>query len=273
MHSENYLTSFLVTPALDVACFEKIQNYHADCYVVDLEDSVPENKKNNGRELARHLFNSNESKVNSIRINSIRTQDGIKDILLLLDLVRMPEIIMVPMIESSGDINLLKSILSASSQIPKIFSVIETPSGLINIKDIARSSNGLIFGSADFAAAMGTEISSESSRYARTILTTTASAFGIPAFDSPCFNLTEQEELIVECQYAKEIGFHGKIAIHPSQLDVINKLFSPSLKQTEWAQKIVASFNKSEKNIEKLDGKMIGPPFLKLAKKILLANR
>lgn len=264
-----YPRCILNTPALQIEWFSKAEKYGVEAGTIDLEDSVPKNKKEEARENARIYFSSKYSFINVIRINSIRSSDGIKDILLLLSTSYPPDIVILSKVESAEEIKIVSNILETINFQPQIFSAIETPKGLLNINAIAEVSNGIIFGAADYSAEMGVEITRESSMFARHMIVTTATAFGIPAIDAPCLNIDNTEELIADCEYARKIGFHGKIAIHTSQIKIINQIFSPTQEQIAWATEVIDEFTKSEKSILTLNGVTMGPPFIKMAQRIL----
>lgn len=265
--------SFLNTPALNIQGHNKAGEIGADVGIVDLEDSIPKNKKEEARKAAKDFLNVTRSFITALRINSIRSLEGLQDILFLIEINNMPDIVILPKVESKEEVTMVKELLCVKNKLPALFTVIESPKGLTNINQIAKASAGLIFGSADYAAELGIEITREGMLFARSIIALTAARFKIPAIDAPYFNINNEEGLVDECIDVKKIGFHGKIAIHPSQVKVVNQIFTPSIDQLTYAKNIIDEFYRSKKTISTLGGTMIGPPFIKLAKKILAQDR
>lgn len=265
--------SLLNTPALNIRGHNKAGEIGVDVGIIDLEDSIPKNKKEEARKAAKNFLNVARSFITALRINSIRSPEGLQDILFFIEINNVPDIVILPKVESEEEIIILRELLSVENNLPALFSVIESPKGLVNINQIARASSGLIFGSADYAAELGIDITSEGMLFVRSTIALTAARFKIPAIDAPYFNVNNEQGLIDECINVKKIGFHGKIAIHPSQVKAINQIFTPDANQLAYAKNILDEFTQSKKIISTLDGIMIGPPFIKLAKKILSQSR
>jgi citrate lyase subunit beta/citryl-CoA lyase/(S)-citramalyl-CoA lyase len=142
------------------------------------------------------------------------------------------------------------------------------------IHDVAAAADGLIFGSADYAANIGVPIGGWTNiLHARSQVVMAACCAGIPAIDTAFFKLGDTQGLADECLAVKELGFVGKTAIHPNQVELINVVFTPSITEIEQARAVVELAENSTDNITKLDKQMIGPPFVKLARKVLERHR
>jgi len=262
--------SFLYTPAINIKNLFKTEMLHADVSVIDLEDSIPKHKK----EAARlSLIEFSERKgfkpIKAVRINSIRKRDGLEDVIWMVNNKWTPDIIIMTMVEDPAEIIILKNILSELADQSNIYVTIETPLAINRILEIAAVSDGLIFGSADLAATLGVNITWDNMFYARSKIVIAAANYNIPSIDTACYLMDAMDSLTAESKKAREMGFTGKAAIHPSQLGIINSTFTSNEEELSHAKLIVTEFEKNKDEIIKINGQMIGPPFYLKAKKIL----
>lgn len=157
---------------------------------------------------------------------------------------------------------------------------IETSLGLINAYEIASSSpriNGIIFGANDLVLETGITRSEEGNEllYPRTKIVIAARAAGVSAIDTPYNNFKDETGLIRETKHARNLGFRGKFVIHPSQVDVVNKIFRPTEEEVAYARKVVTVFDEARAKgfaSASLDGKMIDIPIAQRALIILLTH-
>jgi citrate lyase beta subunit len=262
--------SFLYTPAINIKNLLKEKTLHADVSVIDLEDSIPQHKKDAARFSLLEFSRMKEFKpIKAVRINSIRKCDGLEDVIWMVKNKWTPDIIIMTMVDDPAEIIILKNILSEITDQADIYITIETPLAINRILEIAAVSNGLIFGSADFAATLGVNITWDNMFYARSKIAMAAANFNIPAIDTACYLMDSLDSLTIESKKAREMGFTGKAAIHPSQLEIINTIFTTDEEELSHAQLIVNEFEKNKGGIIKINGQMIGPPFYLKAKKIL----
>ena len=108
--------------------------------------------------------------------------------------------------------------------------------------------------------------------FARNSICISARAAGVLALDTPYFHFRDRDGLIANAQASKYIGFKGKFAIHPAQVDPINRVFSPSEEETELARRVVEAYEEAERKgrgSTSLDGKVIDVPVYKRAKSLL----
>jgi citrate lyase beta subunit len=105
--------------------------------------------------------------------------------------------------------------------------------------------------------------------YARCRIVVAASRAGIPAMDSPFFDIEDEEGLRAEIQRTRELGFQGKVAVHPRQIGAINEGYTPRREAVERARRVVSSIDQNNGQISVLDGSMIGPPMLLAARRLL----
>lgn len=270
MYNSQHPVSFLYTPLTMIDHIFKSHEVGADVGVFDLEDSIPDNKKAVSRSLLHKcLSNPNFLPLKAVRINSIRCKFGLEDVLFFLENKIIPDIIILSMVESKDEISILKELLIENQPLIKIYAIIETPKALHKIREIASVCDGLIFGSADLSTFLHVPITWENMLHARYSIAHTAAEYGIDAIDTACYILDSENVLEDECRKVKELGFHGKSAIHPKQVAIINKIFYPNKSELDYATKIIEKSTQQDAPVFAFDGKMIGPPFIKKAKEIV----
>jgi citrate lyase subunit beta/citryl-CoA lyase/(S)-citramalyl-CoA lyase len=140
------------------------------------------------------------------------------------------------------------------------------------LPEIAAAGHGLralIFGAADYAAALGIGLAWEPLVHARSLLVTSARANDLHAIDAPTFDLADRTLLRNESRQARELGFSGKIALHPEQLPVITEAFSPTEAEIEHATRVVQAALRSGDAVTTVDGQMVGKPFFEAAQRLL----
>ncbi len=271
--------SMLCTPALDTARFAKAVESGTDLGLLDLEDSVPPELKARARQLTVDWLagpRTRDCQV-GVRINPLRSEEGLRDVLALLDGGARPDYILVPKVESPHELRLLDEVLSSRMPDVPLLALIETVQGVREVEAIALATprlRGLVFGAADMASQLGAAKTWEALQYARSRLVSAAALGSLCVIDSPFFDLEDEAELTREIRLGQEMGFDGKVAIHPRQLAPIHTGFTPSPRAVAHAREVVDQAAVSESSIFVVQGRMIGPPILTMAKRVLaLANR
>ncbi|MFA0810146.1 HpcH/HpaI aldolase/citrate lyase family protein [Microbulbifer epialgicus] len=274
-----YARCLLFTPGDHSERFSKAETLGADGIIIDLEDAIAEAGKDTARNIVIEYLQKTARKpsfIVGLRINSLRTPAGLRDILALIESNVYPDILMLPKTESSEEVEILNELLSAH-QTPLI-PLIETAKGLYQAKAIAESKNvvALLFGGADFSADLGAELKWDAMQSYRAEISKAAAAAGITAIDVPYLNLKDPDDnkLIEETRRVKELGFTCKACIHPKHIAGILKVFNPTDKEIERARTIVNAFLEAKGNACEVNGKMIDIPVVRSAKRILnLAER
>jgi citrate lyase beta subunit len=154
---------------------------------------------------------------------------------------------------------------------------VETAKGILNLKEIAEADKRLeaiIFGAEDYAASVGATRTKEGTEvlYARSAVVTACAANDLQAIDMVYIDFRDLEGLRAEAEQGAGLGFSGKQIIHPNQVVPVQEAFTPSDEAIEYARRVVASFEASQKEGKgayALDGKMIDMPLLKNAQKVL----
>ncbi|MER5638982.1 CoA ester lyase [Kitasatospora sp. NPDC002227] len=274
MRFTRYCRSLLSTPATAVERYSKSHQAGADIAMVDLEDSVPPARKEEARRLAEEFFALPSAKLvrSAVRINSLAGPEGLRDLLALTRYRVKPDLVLIPMAESARDVEIAAGALAADCPDTEFLAVLETPAGIERAHELAaagRRLRGLVFGSADYAFAVGAGLSWEALAYARSRLVCAARSAGLEAMDSPLFEVADLEGLRREAAQARELGFSGKIAIHPSQLPLINQAFTPGPELLARARRVVAAGRESGCSVTVVDGVMVGMPFFEASRRLV----
>ncbi len=263
--------SILCTPIL----LNAKHNLDYDGLLFDLEDSISINNKEEARRLLPNCIKAtreNNTKTIYARVNSIRCRLGILDLMEILSSGIAPDIIILPKVETIEEIMCAYQMLIHDFPNTKIQVVIETAKGLSAIGYIlnkVKFIHGLIFGAADFSADIGSDLNWDSLSLYRAELVKIGRINNLQVIDSPCFDYQNHERLKKEIILGYQLGFTGKVAIHPSQIPFINDGYLPTKEDINESHLIIEAANKQSTQIFKLNGRMIGPPIVKRAKRLI----
>lgn len=268
--------SLLFVPGNRPERFMKALAAGPDIVVIDLEDAVAPAEKaaarRNALDALADLAGSAPSTEIYLRLNALRTRAGLDDLAALLD--RKPRLdgILLPKVEGQGDIELVDALLDEAGYDPGLAAVIETISGLDSAYAIAKASprmTFLMFGGADLAAELRVAIAWEPLIHARADVVRAAARAGIDALDMPFLGLDDPQGHDREIAAAAALGFTGKSAIHPKQVDAINRYFTPNDKAVAQARRIVDASAQAAGGVTLLDGKLVERPILLGAHRVL----
>ncbi|GAA1520847.1 CoA ester lyase [Sphaerisporangium rubeum] len=264
--------AWIITPGLHKDRFAGAQKSGAAVAVVDIEDSVALNDKQTARTTSEAFFAIPDPPCTlGIRMNSLTTIDGVKDLVALAVYVSRPGLIVVPKVESPRDIELVAAALDADGYTPEIWALIESPRAFDTLSTIVRAPRlgGVLFGSADYAASVRCGLSWDALRYVRSALINAANAVNIPVVDAPTWELDDPDILRRDAERAKELGFYGKSCVHPRHVQVINDVFTPTAEEIAQARAIVAAAEVSGGTVTTVAGKMRGTPFFNQARALV----
>jgi len=260
--------SELAVPGSSPKMFEKALNSNADYIFLDLEDAVSPNDKLSAREnIIKALNEINwraKGKTISVRINSLDTHYMYRDVVDIMEQVGdKVDTILVPKVGTSSDVYMVDCLLTQIENNKKLKSkvgiecLIETALGMSNIKEIAKSSNrleALHFGVADYAASLrartvvigglNPDYPGDQWHHGLSQLVMTCRAYGLRAIDGPFGDFKDPDAYVASAKRAAAIGIEGKWAIHPSQIDLANKVFSPPVAEVNRAKKILEELDK-----------------------------
>lgn len=247
----------------------------ADVALLDLEDSVPPAGKDAARAdvldfLGGEGGTGGRGTALGVRMNAPCTVPGLQDLVELAGAGLWPELLLVPKVEAARDVELVAQIMDTHEGQCQIWALIETPRAIQNLASIvaAPAIAGVVFGAADYAAATGCRLSGRALLYPRAALAAEAAAAGLPAVDSPFFALHDVDGLRKETEEAIELGFVGKVAVHPCQLPVIEAAFRPNPRELEAARAVVSAADKAGGGITTVHGRMVGPPLVAVARAV-----
>ena len=271
--------SLLFTPAIQIDRFKKALLGEADVVCLDLEDGVAPSHKEMAREKAIPLL-FGEIKpltaVKALRINPIKTQTGMQDLLALCKFGQAPSVILLPKVDAPEEVLWVSEILDeVAYSDTKLFVIIETAKGLERATEIANASpriSTLLFGAADLSAELGSSQDWEALHYARGRVVHAASSAGLDVVDVPHLDIKDESKLKHYAYLAQRMGFTGKAAIHPLQISIINEIFSPSSETVEYARKVITAYEESTHGVTLLDGKVIEIPVVKAMRRALLIS-
>ena len=239
------LKSWLFTPATKADRFGRAAEVHADALIIDLEDAVALLDKQKARTAAlQYLEQPAQGRLPcALRINAPVTRTGIEDLHSLLESSAAPAYIILPKCDSPAFIRMVRTLLDQAAKDTEIIALIESAKAVDALPDIVGSEVrpvALMFGAADMEADLGAKTGWEPLLFVRSRIVQVAASAGIVAVDSPFFDIADLEGLKKETTAARDLGFHGKAAIHPKQISVINDVFAPSDDEVAKARQILA---------------------------------
>jgi citrate lyase subunit beta / citryl-CoA lyase len=254
--------SYLFVPANRLDRAKKALTTAADVVIVDLEDAVlPQDKDQARQDLARFVPSRNMY----VRINGATTSHFQEDMAMLAEVPWLGGVAL-PKVSSPEDIEHTVRLLV--TPVP-VLGLIETAQGLVTCEEIALSgASRLAFGGADFAADLGTPPSEVLFAYPRARLVIASALAGLPApVDGPTMVFKDEQQLTRDASVARSLGMGGKLCIHPSQVPEINALFGHSAAEEQWARGILEA--SEEGGVSVVNGEMVDAPVLARARGIL----
>jgi citrate lyase subunit beta/citryl-CoA lyase len=279
----------LFVPGNKANMLEKALGSPADALLPDMEDSVPDGEKTAARETVRHFLPrlaASPARV-IVRVNSLETAWVEDDLAAIVG----PHVdaVSIGKIRGAADISTVSNLIAnlerrAGLDVGRVMLIpwIETAEAVLDCRSICGASRrvaAVAFGAEDFTHDLAIERLDDDSQlgYARSAVCIAARAAGVLALDTPYFEFRNPDGLRADALAAKRIGFKGKFAIHPAQIEVLNECFSPSPEEIAAAERIVAAYEEAERRgrgSTSLDGKVIDVPVVKRARAVLrLAGR
>lgn len=262
----------------------KAQGLPADEVVVDLEDSVAADAKDEARAtVVSALADATwQGPVVAVRVNGLATEWFARDVEeVVAGAGHALGSLVVPKVESAEDVRAVERQLGGTSL--GLQALIETATGLTRVAEIAAASarmEALIIGYADLAASLGRPASApypgDRWHWVRETVLVAARACGLQAIDGPHLDIADLEGLGVEAERARALGFDGKWALHPSQLDHLNAIFSPRPAEVERAAAVLSALETAEvggRGAAMLNGEMVDEASRKLALQVIARAR
>jgi len=265
------LKSWLFTPATKADRFGRAAEVHADALIIDLEDAVARSDKPRARTAAlQYLEQPAQGRLPcALRINAPVTRTGIEDLHSLLESSGAPNYIILPKCDSPAFIRMVRTLLDQAAKDTEIIALIESAKAVEALPAIVGSEVrpvALMFGAADMEADLGAKSGWEPLLFVRSRIVQVAASAGIVAVDSPFFDIADLEGLKKETTAARDLGFHGKAAIHPKQISVINDVFVPSDEEVAKARQILAV---NQQGVGSVDHQMVDEAIARKARRTL----
>ena len=256
----------------------------ADAVIFDLEDAVAPAEKDAARILVRNTMRYMDFGTcgRIVRINSIDTPYWKKDLEQILPY--KPDLILLPktgcaadILEADRYITELEQKLGIPENTVGLMALIETAMGVENAFSIASACKrirALFLGAEDLTADLRCKRTKEGREieYARTRLVVAARAANIDVFDTPFTDVNDDEGIVVDAELAKALGFSGKASISPRHVEVINRVFSPTMAEIDYAYEVVEAIRIAKeqgKGAIALRGKMIDAPIVARAERTI----
>lgn len=286
--------SILSVPANREKMVRKALSLPADVIMLDLEDSVPVDEKEKARHAVVEALTASgwDGRVRAYRVNDMGTPFAYRD---LVDVVEKAgshvDVIVVPKVNDAAEIKAIDYWLTQMEMrlgIPKKIGLeasIETARGMLHVGEIALSSprlEALVFGIADYGASVGMPSGGISGHgdaeegttgfrwlFPLSRMAMAAKAAGLAAVDAPYGDFRDPQGLARSCAVSRALGYDGKWAIHPDQLDVINRVFTPSEEDVTRSLRIVEAYEAARVRGEgsvAVDGKMVDAASVRIAR-------
>jgi len=267
---------------------EKALTLNVDCICMDIEDGVAHTQKQAARatilSALRELDFGRSEKL--VRVNPFGS--GMEGEDFSQTIAGHPEGYVIPKVESAEALLWLAGRMAEAERAHgweanslKIVAIVETARGIINLKEIVSATprlEAIVFGAEDLAGDIGAVRTPEAWEmfYARSAILTHAAAFDLQAIDMVYVDYADTAGLVRECQRGVELGYAGKQAIHPNQIQPIQETFTPNAEAIAHAQRVVTAHEAQQASgfgAFALDGKMVDAPVVKAAERVLAKAR
>lgn len=300
--------SQLAVPASNPRFIEKAAQSTADVIFLDLEDAVAPSEKVSARANAIAALNDIDwgNKTVQVRINGLDTEYMYRDVIDIVEACPRLDMLLIPKVGVPADVYMVDTLVTQIEMTKKrdkrvgFDLLIETALGMSNVEAIAASSSrieALSFGVGDYGAstrARSTYIggndpdygvltppdaqgqrefhSGDMWHYAMSRMLVAARAYGLRPIDGPFANFSDPKEYEAVARRAAALGYEGKWAIHPTQIEIANTVFSPSEKEIAYAKRIMEAMAEAQREgrgAVSMDGRLIDIASIKMAENLL----
>jgi citrate lyase subunit beta/citryl-CoA lyase len=276
-------------PGANKKMLDKSIATNADCLILDLEDAVTPDRKDEARNIVADWLGTVDfkGKERTVRMNPLDTPWGLQD--LEVTMRHPPDAYVVPKISTLDELQTISAELSkweaeyghSDLGVGLILITTETPLSIINLPTLTQCERVvcLSWGAEDLSAALGAPRNRRPDgsfldiyKHCRNMTLISAAAANVQAMDTVYTDFKDDVGLRAECQEAAWMGYTGKITIHPAQIDIVNEAFSPGAAEIDEANRLVEAFREAEKEglmAITFEGKMVDVPHLTRAKRTL----
>ena len=256
----------------------------ADTVVFDLEDAVAPPRKDEARDAVRAVLTDPEFDPDCevcVRVNPVGS-GAETDVRALFSedaesaerAEGRPDALMLPKCTGGDDVDALDALVPGDT--PPVLALVESAAGVLHAESIAdaTATDALVFGAEDLSADVGATRTGEGTEvlYAREHVVIAAGAANVDAIDTVYTDFSDDEGLRAETGFAIELGYDGKMAIHPSQVAVVNEAFTPAPEQIAWAESVLNAKHEADadgRGVFQVDGEMIDAPLVAQAERIV----
>ncbi len=255
--------SYLFVPGDRPQRFDKARATHAHAVIVDLEDAVSPDRKLEARGTLAEWLSSDRPVL--VRVNARATEWFDDDVAACAH----PGVrgVVLPKAAQAADIAAVVAV--CGSRMP-VFPLIESAQGMWNALEVARAANvsALMFGSLDYQADLGTTDGDLLDARSRLVLASRVAGIA-PPIDGVTPSIDDEETLRRDALRSRELGFAGKLCIHPRQVDVVNACFRPTPAEVAWARRVVDAGARAAGGVALVDGRMVDRPVVLKAQAIV----
>ena len=275
--------SFLFAPGNHARRVEKCITIGADAVILDLEDAVATAEKTATRPLVAEALGRPRPCKGYVRVNALSTQWCHGDFLAVV--ATGVDGIVLPKVESASDLHTAEWLLKGLERergLPEggidLMPIVETGLGLSNLAAIARSGSRvkrIAFGAGDFTLDLGITWSRDETELLayRAAFVVESRAAGLePPIDTVWADLQDADGFKRSAQRCKDLGFQGKLCIHPGQVPIVNEVFTPSEREVSHARRVIEAFAEAELRGSaaiQVDGKFVDYPIVYLARRLI----
>jgi citrate lyase subunit beta/citryl-CoA lyase len=252
------LRSLLFAPGNHARRMEKTLEVDCDAIILDLEDAVAVSQKPQARStIAAWLRRPRGRRAAYVRVNALRTAWAFDDFAAVV--LEGLDGIVLPKVETAADLHVADYLITAHERtrnLPQgsvdLIPIVETAKGAENMREIAGTTSRvkrICFGSGDYTNDTGTSwtLDNPLTLHYRAQLVNVSRACGIePPIDTVWPNLDDEAGLLAECMQGRALGYQGKMMIHPKQLEIVNRTFSPTPEEIAFAKKVCEAFDSAE---------------------------
>ena len=290
--------SLLFSPGDRPELMRKAPATGADVICFDLEDAVAPDRKEEARESVREVLtdpgfdpdaevcvrlttDAPATDLDALVSSAPDAADG-GDAADAADTADRPgstlrlDAVMLPKVESPTRVDEVASLCADRGLDPAVFALIETADGVLSARSIAGAppTDAVVFGAEDLAADVGATRTASGTEvlYAREHVVLAASAADVDAIDTVFTDFSDTEGLREDTEFALTLGYDGKLAIHPAQVDPINEAFMPDDDEVEWAEAVLDARDGARREgraVFQVDGEMIDAPLIAQAERIV----
>ncbi|MFB6151213.1 MAG: CoA ester lyase [Haloarculaceae archaeon] len=284
--------SVLFSPGDQPQLLAKALETDADTVVFDLEDAVAPDERPAAREHVREALEGRDEGASAapgpengggaaggdggpevcVRV-SPPGRGAAADLDVVLD-GTVPDALVLPKASGAGDVDSLADLAAERGADLPVLALVETAAGVLDAPAIAAAgpTDALVFGAEDLAADLGATRTPEGTEvlHAREHVVLAAAAADVDAIDTLYTDFEDEAGLREEAAFARDLGFDGKLAIHPAQVDPINEAFTPDPERVAWARRVLDARDGTDgEGVFVVDGKMIDAPLVAQAEQVV----